>query len=529
MQWRGQRLPCRVGIIALLGSAAGTADGQQSSLADSKDWCFMAAALDRVHAEPLALPQPIPFRPTRPLKRPRRHWAKWAVIGSLVVALAVGVQLWRMHSANAITYDTVPVERGTVQASVTASGTLNAVVDVQVGSQVSGNIKALYADFNTKVTKGQLVAEIDPQVFQTQVDQAAAALASVHSGTMTAAAQVQKANSDLAGTRASEKAVESVLAKDQATALNATTQYQRQDALFTRGIISQTDHDVAKTTLDVAEAQVAADQSQIDASKQTIQSAQAQVGVAQAQSSSAQDLERQSQASLAQAKLNLDRTRITAPVDGIVIARRMDVGQTVAASFSAPTIFEIAQDLTKMHLDTNVDESDIGNIKTGQDATFAVAAYPGTTFRGQVVDVRKAPISAQNVVTYDVVISVSNPDLKLFPGMTANARIMTLKVDNTLKVPNAVLRSHPTAAMLTQLGLPAAAASGQQVYVVRGGTLQAASVTLGLSDGKYTAVTSADLHEGDQVVARFTTATSTPTASAPAAPGATGGRRGPGF
>jgi HlyD family secretion protein len=434
-----------------------------------------------------------------------------------------------MHTANAISYDTVPVERGPVLASVTATGTLNAVVDVQVGSQVSGNIKALHADFNTKVTKGQLVAEIDPEVFQTLVDQAAAALASVHSAALTASAQVQKANSDLAVTVASEKAAESVMAKDRANRLNATNQYQRQDTLFTRGILAQTDHDLAKAALDAAEAQVSADQSQIEASKQTIQSAQAQVGVVQAQLGSAHDQERQSQASLEQAKINLARTRITAPVDGIVIARRMDVGQTVAASFAAPTIFEIAQDLTKMHLDTNVDESDIGSIKAGQQATFTVDAYPGTTFRGQVTDVRKAPISAQNVVTYDVVISVSNPDLKLFPGMTANARIMTAKLDNAIKVPNAVLRSRPTPAMLTQLGLPVVAANKQQVYVVRGRTLQAVPVTLGLSDGKYTAIGSGDLHEADQVVARFTTAASTPTASTPAAPGAGGGRRGPGF
>jgi HlyD family secretion protein len=489
----------------------------------------MATTLDRVSAEPLAPPQPIPFRPTPTVRRRRRNWTTWALTAGVVVALAVGVELWRMHAANAIGYDTVPVERGPIQASVTATGTLNAVVDVQVGSQVSGNIKALYADFNTKVTKGQLVAEIDPQVFQTQVDQAAAALASVHSATLTASAQVQKATSDLAGTMASEKAVESVSAKDQANAVYATNQDQRQDTLLARGLISQTDDDLAKAAEAAAGAQVGADQSQIEASKQAIKSAQAQVSVAQAQLGSAQDQERQSRASLDQAKINLERTRITAPVDGIVIARRMDVGQTVAASFAAPTIFEIAQDLTKMHLDTNVDESDIGNISAGQQATFTVDAYPGTTFRGQVADVRKAPISAQNVVTYDVVISVSNPDLKLFPGMTATARIMTAKLDNALKVPNAVLRSHPTAAMLTQLGLPAVAANKQQVYVVRSGTLQAAPVTLGLSDGKYTTVTSGDVHEGDQVVVRFTTATSTPTASAPAAPTAGGGRRGPGF
>jgi HlyD family secretion protein len=489
----------------------------------------MATALDRAYAPPPAPPQPIPFRPAPAAKRPRKTWPRWALIAGVVVALAVGVELWRIHSANAIGYDTVPVERGPIQASVTATGTLNAVVDVQVGSQVSGNIKALYADFNTKVTKGQLVAEIDPQVFQAQVDQATAALASVHSAALTAAAQVQKASSDLAGTRASEKAVESVLAKDQANALNATNQYQRQDTLFARGLIPQTDHDLAKAAVDAAAAQVAADQSQIEASKQTIQSAQAQVGVAQDQLTSAKDQELQSRSSLQQAKINLERTRITAPVDGVVIARRMDVGQTVAASFAAPTIFEIAQDLTKMHLDTNVDESDIGNISAGQEATFTVDAYPGRTFRGQVAEVRKAPINAQNVVTYDVVISVSNPDLKLFPGMTANARIMTAKLDNAIKVPNAVLRSHPTPAMLTQLGLPAATANKQQVYVVRGGTLQAAPVTLGLSDGRYTAIASGDVHEGDQVVVRFTTGTGTPAASAPAAPGAGGGRRGPGF
>ncbi len=455
---------------------------------------------------------------------------RWAVIAGLVVPLAFGVELWRLHAANAIGYDTAPVERGQIQASVTATGTLNAVVDVQVGSQVSGNIKALYADFNTKVTKGQLVAEIDPQIFRTEVDQTAAALASMHSGTLTASAQVQKANSDVAGTVASEKSAESVLTRDRANALNASAQYRRLDTLLTRGLVPQTDHDVAKAAMDAADAQVAADLAQIDASRQTIESAHAQVAVAQAQLSSAGDQERQAQASLAQAKINLDRTRITAPVDGIVIARRMDVGQTVAASFSAPTIFEIAQDLTKMQLDTNVDESDVGNIAAGQDATFSVDAYPGTTFHGKVITVRKAPISAQNVVTYDVVISVANADLKLFPGMTATARIMTARMDNTLKVPNAVLRSRPTPAMLTQLGLPPAAANKPQLYVVRGNTLAAAPVTFGLSDGKYTAVTAGELHEGDLVVARFTTSVSTRSASTPApGTGGGGGRRGPGL
>ena len=492
---------------------------------------MVATAIDAVkpvYAEPLA-PQPVPARPIPIRQSPRHNWIKWALVAGLVVAAAGIVQMWRVHSQNAISYETVAVESGFIQASVTATGTVNAVVDVQVGSQVSGNIKALYADFNTKVTKGQLVAQIDPQVFQTQVDQAQAALGSVHSAVLTSGAQVVKAKADLAGTIANEKGVESGLAKDRANALNAKTQWQRLDTLFSQGIASQQDHDSAKAALDAAEAQVAADQSQVDASKQTIQAAVAQVAVTQAQLGSTQAQERQAQATLEQAKISLGHTQITAPVDGTVIARRMDVGQTVAASFAAPTIFEIAQDLTKMQLDTNVDESDIGNISAGQKATFTVDAYPGTTFHGLVMNIRKAPISAQNVVTYDVVIAVSNPDLKLFPGMTANARILTTKLDDALKVPNAVLRVHPTAAVLTQVGLPSTPAGKQQVYVLSGGKLKAVPVTFGISDGKSSAVTAGDLKAGDLVVTRFTTGAASVATTTNSVPGASGGRRGPGF
>jgi HlyD family secretion protein len=488
----------------------------------------MAAVADPVRAEPIAFPvvptPPIPLRAHR-----RYHWAKWALAIGLVVALAVVGELWRMHSQNAITYETVPLERGTVQASVTATGTLNAVVDVQVGSQVSGNIKALYADFNTKVTKGQLVALIDPEVFQTQVDQAQAALASTQSAVLTAGAQVQKATSDLSGTVASEKSAESVIARDRATALNARNQWGRLDPLFQQGIISLQDDDLAKATMDADDAQVAADQALIDASKQTIQSAQDQVGVTQAQLGSARDQARQARAALDQARINLTHTRITAPVDGTVIARRMDVGQTAAASFAAPTVFEIAQDLTKMQVDTNVDESDVGNVRVGQSATFSVDAYPAMTFQGYVADVRKAPIITQNVVTYDVVITVSNPDLKLFPGMTANARILTTKLDDTFKVPNAVLRLHPSAAVLKQVGLSASPAGKQQVYVLPGGKLKAVPVTFGISDGQFTAVTSGDVQTGEQVVVRFTTGATSHTTSIPSPTGTTSTRRVPGL
>jgi HlyD family secretion protein len=203
----------------------------------------------------------------------------------------------------------------------------------------------------------------------------------------------------------------------------------------------------------------------------------------------------------------------------------MDVGQTVAASFAAPTIFEIAQDLTKMQLDTNVDESDVGNIQVGQNATFSVDAYPTTTFQGQVTAVRKAPIITTNVVTYDVVIAVSNPDLKLFPGMTANARILTAKLGDTYKVPNAVLRTHPSAAVLKKFGLLPAPAGKQQVYVLRDGKLKAIPVEFGISDGQYTAVSANGLQAGDQIVQRFSSAAAKTSASTPtSAPGGSTGR-----
>jgi HlyD family secretion protein len=484
----------------------------------------MATAVDPVREKaPIVIPIAVPAKPV-PIRR-NYHWVRWAIAIGVVVVIAIAWEAWRTHVQNAITYQTVPLERGIVQASVTATGSVNAVVDVQVGSQVSGNIKALYADFNTKVTKGQLVALIDPAVFQTQVDQAQASRSSALSAVATAAAQVQKANSDLSGTMAGARSAASVMAKDRAVAVNAQAQFGRLDSLFNDGITSKQDHEAAKATADAATAQVAADQALVDESKQTIQSAQDQVTVTKTQLGSAKGLQSQASASLAQANLNLAHTRITAPVDGTVIARRMDVGQTVAASFAAPTIFEIAQDLTKMQLDTNVDESDVGDIQVGQNATFSVDAYPTTTFQGQVTAVRKAPIITTNVVTYDVVIAVSNPDLKLFPGMTANARILTAKLNDTFKVPNSVLRTHPSAAVLKKFGLLPAPPGKQQVYVLRNGKLTAIPVEFGISDGQYTSVSANGLQAGDQIVQRFSSAAAKTSASAPtSAPGGSTGR-----
>ena len=349
----------------------------------------------------------------------------WLVVLGLSVVIVAGLLLVRRHlnSQRNASFETAKVERGPIQAFITATGNLNPVVNVQVGSQVSGNIKALYADFNTKVRKGQLVALIDPEIFQAQVDAASAAVNQYEASAAAADAQLAKATSDIAAVTATRTSLQAVASKDYANFLNFQEQWRRSEGLFQEGVVSSQDHDIAKATFDAAQAQLESDRAQIDAATRNIESAQAQAVAVRAQLGAAVAQLGQAKATLAQAQVNLNHTRIVAPVSGTVIARHFDVGQTVAASFQAPDLFDIGEDLTKMQVDTNVDEADVGTIQPGQSATFTVDAYPGTTFRGTVADVRRAPINAQNVVTYDVVITVANPDLKLFPGMTAKVTV----------------------------------------------------------------------------------------------------------
>ena len=470
--------------------------------------------------------EPAPTQPgivamPKPVKSSSSQRLRWGVAAGFALALALGGASWRAHLRNAIAYETVSVERGAIQARITATGNLNAVVDVLVSSQVSGNIKTLYADWNSKVKKGQLVALIDPQIFQAQVDQATAVFRSAHSATITAQAQIEKVKADLSAAIASQKNAEAIAAKDFANETNTKAQWERAAILLREQVIAQQDYDIAHANYDASHAQVTADQAQIDAAKQNIQSAQASVQVAQSQLATAQAQEHQTQAALQQSQINLDHTRIIAPVDGTVVARRMDVGQTVAATLNPPTIFEIAQDLTKMQVDTNVDESDVGNVALGQKATFIVDSYPDISFHGVVADIRKAPIITQNVVTYDVVITVDNSDLKLFPGMTANVTILAAKLNDTLKVPNSVLRFRPSAAVLKQTGLSGVQADKQQVYLLAEGKIKVVPVKFGLSDGKYTSVSSDQLQPGAQVVVRATmnaVASSASSRSAPSAP-----------
>jgi RND family efflux transporter, MFP subunit len=277
--------------------------------------------------------------------------------------------------------------RGEIVSSVTATGTVNAVTTVLVGTQVSGTIKTLYVDFNSPVKKNQLIAQIDPATFEAQVEQAKANLFSA------------KANLD----------------KSEATVIDAKRTMERNRELVSENLIAQSDFDTAETNYETAKASVSAAKAQIA----------------------------QTEASLKFAETNLQYSRILSPVDGVVISRSVDVGQTVAASFQTPTLFTIAQDLTKMQIDTNVDEADIGKVSVGQKVDFTVDAYPEITFKGTVWQIRNAPIIVQNVVTYDVVIKVDNPELKLKPGMTANVSIITSFKKDILKIPNAALRFMP--------------------------------------------------------------------------------------
>ena len=372
-----------------------------------------------------------------------KRFYRWlALIGGL---LFIAFVVRECRNGGTATYQTATVTRGPITQAVTATGTLNPVVNVQVGSQVSGNIAKLFADFNSEVKAGQTVAQIDPMLFQ---------------------AAVMQAEGDLASAQAALE-----LAK-----VNAT----RTEQLFKQKISSQQDLDQAMANLHQSEANVKIKQGALD-----------------------------------KAKADLEHCTITSPVDGVVISRSVDVGQTVAASLQAPVIFTIANDLTKMQIDTNVAEADVGTVEVDQNVDFTVDAFPQRTFHGKVVQVRNAPITVQNVVTYDTVIGVNNPDLKLKPGMTANVSILIAHRDNVLQIKNAALRYRraDVPAPGTKVGAARAVGSAGQgsggrgrprggertVYLLSGGKPKPVQIKTGISDGVVTEVTEG-LKEGDQIV-----------------------------
>jgi HlyD family secretion protein len=323
----------------------------------------------------------------------------------LLIIAAIGAAVGAVYvrrGGQEIQVNTSPITRGDIIDTVGATGTLQAVTTVQVGSQVSGNISWLGADFNSIVKKGQVIAKLDPSLFQAQLQQTTANLTQ-------ARANLAKAQSDLERT------------KVQLT--DAQQKYSRAKELAARQLLPQSDLDAAKIAVDTAQAMLASQQATVT---------QAQAAVSQAQ------------ASVNQSQVNLDHTIIAAPIDGIVTQRNVDVGQTVAASMQAPTLFIIAADLTKMQVNANIDESDVGRIRPNQHVTFRVDAYPTETFEGTVAQIRLQPVVVQNVTTYGTVIDVPNPQLKLKPGMTANVKVEIAKRTNVLRVPSAALRFRPT-------------------------------------------------------------------------------------
>jgi len=334
-------------------------------------------------------------------------------------------------------------DRGQLIAATSASGTLNPVTTVQVGSQVSGQIREILVDFNSRVAKGDLIARIDPDTFETRVAQAEADLEVARASVMIQEASALRMQADLESARASLLAARAQTSKAEIAIADAQREMERKKALADRGFGAMSERDRTQATFDQARAQARTAQAQEQGQGAAIRSAEAQVKAAQAQLANAEALVRVREAALRQARVDLERTFIRAPVSGTVILRNVDAGQTVAASLQAPVLFTIAQDLREMQVETSVDEADIGRIREGQRTTFTVDAFPGRSFRGEVRQIRKAPQIVQNVVTYTVVVSADNSDLALLPGMTANVRIVTDQREAALRVPNAALRFRP--------------------------------------------------------------------------------------
>jgi len=379
-----------------------------------------------------------------------------------LVAGVLGVGIWAYLYAqargNAPRFRTAKVERGALTAAISATGNLNAVTTVQVGSQVSGQIKELLVDFNSVVKKGDVIARIDPQIFEAQVSQVKAEVETARAAVLNQTATVEKARADVENARAALAQAKAQTAKSDVARADAKRIFDRSAELFRRDLIAQADRDTAQANHDSAVAQSESARASEQALAAAIKSAQAQLRVQEAALQSARAQVDQKHAALSQAQTNLNYTTIRAPVNGVVVSRAVDVGQTVAASLQAPTLFTIAQDLTKMQVETSVDEADIGRVTLEDRATFTVDAFPGQMFSGVVTQIRKAPLVVQNVVTYVVVISVANPGERLLPGMTANVKLVYDQKPSVLKVPNAALRFRPAgtdAPAATSPGVPA--------------------------------------------------------------------------
>ena len=514
--------------------------------------------------------------------------------GFMAAIVLAGFYFWG-DSSSTPQYLTARVERGNLRNTVTATGALQAVTTVQVGSQASGTISALYADFNSVVKKGQVVAQLDPSTAKAQVEQARANLQNAQAGLANARAAVVNSRAGVSDAQARNLAAKSTVQNNQAGVSaaeanvavlkaqqdDALSLLKQQESLLKAGVIAQRDYDVAQTAYRTAEARYNQAVSQLNQAKLTEQSAstagiaqskatveqsQAQVQQSQAQVQQAAAQVQQATAALSLAEVNLSHTTITSPIDGIVVSRDVNVGQTVAASLSAPTLFTIANDLTQMQVIANIDQADIGLVEQAKSVKFSVDAFPGKDFEGKIEQMRLNPQNVQNVVTYNVVIDVSNPEQTLKPGMTANLTITIDERNNVLKVANAALRFTPQRTGTSAAGqgqgqggqgqgqgrrrqqgdnasgdnssqnqfAPASApVLPGQIRVVwvlgQDGKPERRRITTGLSDGSATEVVSGDLNEGDLVITgQQISGTTTRTSTQSTPPGFGGAPRGAG-
>jgi HlyD family secretion protein len=385
-------------------------------------------------------------KPSRSRRKSSAH--VWIGLALLASAAAAGALWWRGHAGTAISYTTAAIDRGPISRTIAASGAVNPVLTVIVGSYVSGVIQDIACDYNTSVRKGQVCATIDPRPYRLVVEQDRA---------------------DLASAKAQ-------LSKDQASLAYAEASYGRQQTLWAEDSTSRDAVDSARSQRDQVKAQIAVDLATI----------------------------RQRQAALDAAQVNLGYTRIVSPVNGTVVSRNITIGQTVAASFQTPTLFLIAQDLTRMQVDTNVSESDVGGygrtLQPGDPASFTVEAYPNRVFHGVVAQVRQAPQTVQNVVTYDVVVAVSNEALLLKPGMTATVKIVTDQHTDAVRVPNQALRYTPGGLAGEARGGGPSSAHGDRVWILKDGRPTTVAVRAGLQDESFTELLSTTLKPGQAVV-----------------------------
>lgn len=421
----------------------------------------------------------------------------------VLAAGAAGAYVRYNGRRDPVSYRTARVERGPITATVSATGTLSAVTTVQVGSQLSGQVRELFVDFNSPVKKGQLLARIDPDTFQAKVRQAEAELESARVSVLNQRAQVERARADVDNARAALAVAKAQTAKAQVAVVDSRRDLGRKTELFKRELIAQADKDSAQVAHDSALAQLDATLAQEQAQASGINAALAQLKVAEVQIDSALAQVKQREAGLEQAQVDLERTKIHAPVDGVVVSRNVDTGQTVAASLQAPTLFTIARDLTRMQVETNVDEADISRVGVDQQATFVVDSFPRLTFTGRVGQVRKGALVVQNVVTYNVVISVPNTDQKLLPGMTANVKIVVDQRPNALKVPTAALRFRPPGEPedTVRRGQPLPEGVQGLVWIASAeGKPTPVPLKLGIGDGNFVEVLSGDLGAGQEVI-----------------------------